>query len=182
MKKSSIMIAMLSVLVITLVSCKKKTDYSLLDKWKGTYTVTAESYYGDSKEPPVTTFDETWTVNVTKVEGSETKLAFSGIGDANSLVVYATLDPEALTISFESGQSLGVLSTVDDSVYIYYATDDFITNNASNVSQDMVNEAAGYELKGTLSNDGGIVIDRFAEYVGPAAYVWDVFKTTWVKQ
>ena len=49
MKKSLIKIVVLSVLILATVSCKKKdkTDYSLLDAWKGTYTVTAESYYGD---------------------------------------------------------------------------------------------------------------------------------------
>ena len=58
--------------------------------------------------PPVTTHDETWTVTVAQVDGSETELAFTGIGGTNSLTVYATLDREALTISFESAQTLGV--------------------------------------------------------------------------
>lgn len=182
MKKSLIKIVVLSALVLATVSCKEKTDYSLLDTWKGTYTVTAESYYGDIQVPPVTTSDETWTVTVSQVDGSETELAFTGIGGTNSLTVYATLDREALTISFESAQTLGVLSSVDDSVSIYYATDDIIANNAGNFTQEMEEAAAAVKITGTLSADGGIVIDKFAELVPPAGFIWDVFKTTWVKQ
>ena len=75
-----------------------------------------------------------------------------------------------------------LLSSVDDSVSIYYATDDIIANNAGNYTQEMEDAAAALKITGTLSADGGIVIDRFAELVPPAGYIWDVFKTTWVKQ
>lgn len=180
MKRSLLKISAMSVLLLTMVSCKDKVDYSMLDRWKGVYTVTAESYFGDAQEPPVTDYDEEWTVTVTKVEGSETKLAFTGIGGATALTVYATLDPEAMTISFEPGQVLGDILEYG-AVSIYYGTDDIISFAGADIAQSYIDAAASTKLTGTLSSDGGIIIDRFAEIVeGPS--VWDVFKTTWVKQ
>ncbi len=180
MKKSGFVLAVMSLILLTMGSCKEKVDYSLLDKWKGVYTVTAESYFGDALEPPSTDYDETWTVTVTKVEGSDSKLAFSGIGGDGALTVYATLDTKAMTISFQPGQDLGDVVGYGN-VKIYYGSDDIISFAGADIDQSYIDDVADTSVEGTISNDGGILIDRFAEVVeGPS--VWDVFKTTWVKQ
>jgi|WetSurMetagenome_2_1015567.scaffolds.fasta_scaffold01032_8 hypothetical protein len=182
MKRSLIKLVSLATVVLMAVSCKDKKDgpdYKLLDPWKGTYTVTALSYYGASQVPPTTSDDMTWTVVVAQVDTSETMLSFTGIGGNNANTVYATLDPVALTISFKSGQNLGDLFSYGD-VSLYYASSDIVAHINSDIEATYIDAAATVNITGTLQTSGAIAIDKMAEVVqGP--FVWDVFNTTWVK-
>jgi len=181
MKRSVIQSAIVSVLILTLVSCKDKKDDkpTSLDNWIGTYSVTAESYYGDKVIPPVD-YDEEWTVTVSAVDTNDLMLRYIGIGNADATEVFATLDPDLLTISFESKQSLGNIYGFGDTK-IFFATSDVISRNPDDISQDLVNVAGAIDIEGTIDNNGGMVIDKFAIiFEGPDIY--DVFKTTWVKQ
>jgi len=182
MKRSVIQSAIVSVLILTLVSCKDKKDDkpTSLDNWIGTYSVTAESYYGDNEVPPTDIYDEIWTVIVSAVDTNDLMLQFDGIGSDEATTALATLDPDLLTIAFKSGQSLGDIHSFGDTK-IYFATSDVISRNPDDISQDLVDVAGAIDIEGTIDNNGGMVIDKFAIiFDGPDIY--DVFKTTWVKQ
>jgi hypothetical protein len=184
MKKSLIKSAVLTLLILITSSCKDKKkdglDYSLLDPWKGTYTVTAESYFGDAQVPATAEYDETWTVVIAQIDTSETMLSFTGIGGAAGETIYATLDPVALTISFEPAQEIGDLHTYGN-ISLYYGSDDIIAHAGADIGQSYIDAVASTNITGTIATSGGIAIDRVAEVVqGPS--IWDVFNTTWVKQ
>jgi len=182
MKRSVIQSVILSALVLILVSCKdkKKDDPSSLEMWIGTYTVTAESYYGDSQATPTDVYDETWTVTVSAVDTNDLMLQYYGIGSVDALPVFATLDPDLLTIAFKSGQSIGNIYGYGDTK-IYFATSEVISKINTDITQDLVDAAAAFDITGTIDNNGGMLIDKFADiFEGPLVY--DVFKTTWVKQ
>lgn len=181
MKRSVIQLAIVSVLILTLVSCKDKKDDkpTSLDNWIGTYTVTAESYYGDSQVPPVDV-DETWTVTVSVVDTNDLMLRYEGIGSADATEVFATLDPDLLTVAFKSGQSLGDIHSYGDTK-IYFATSDIIAKINSDIVQALVDAAGEINITGTIDNNGGMLIDKFG-IVHEGPFVYDVFKTTWVKQ
>jgi hypothetical protein len=182
MKRSLINLISLTVIVLIAVSCKDKKhglDYSLLDPWKGTYTVTAQSYFGDSQVPASTDYDETWTVVVAQVDTSETMLSFTGIGGNDAQTIYATLDPVALTISFEPAQSLGDLHSYGD-ISLYFGSADIIAHAGADIAKTYIDAVATTKITGTIQTSGAIAIDKMAEVVqGPS--VWDVFNTTWVK-
>jgi len=183
MKRSLINLISLTVIALIAVSCKDKKhglDYSLLDPWKGTYTVTAQSYFGDAEVPPTTDYDETWTVVVAQVDTSETMLSFTGLGGNEAQTIYATLDPVALTISFEPGQALGDLHTYGNCSF-YYGSADIIARAGADIQQTDIDAVASTKITGTLQSSGAVAIDKMAEIVVDGPSVWDVFNTTWVK-
>jgi hypothetical protein len=183
MKRSLIKLVSLATVVLIAVSCKDKKDgldYTLLDPWKGTYTVTAHSFYGASQVPPTTNDDMTWTVVVAQVDTSETMLSFTGILGADAHTIYATLDPVALTISFKPGENIGNLFSIGD-ILLYYASSDIYAHVNSDIEQTYIDAVATTNITGTIQTNGAIAIDKMAMIVqGPL--VWDVFNTTWVKQ
>jgi|WetSurMetagenome_2_1015567.scaffolds.fasta_scaffold61110_2 hypothetical protein len=174
------LMVMFFAMLFVVAACHKDDKKTSLDAWTGTYSVTAESYYGDAQEPASTDFDETWTVVVSAVDTNDAMLKFIGIGGSDS-TIFATLDADLLTIVFKPGQSLGNIYGYGNTK-IYLGTNDVINNIGNDVTQDFVTSIAGYPIPGTISDlTGGIVIDKFSEiFEGP--YVYDVFKTTWVKQ
>jgi len=181
MKRSVVQSVILSVLVLMLVSCKdkKKDDPSSLEMWIGTYTVTAESYYGDMVTPPMD-YDEEWTVIVSAVDTNDLMLQYDGIGNADATPVFATLDPDLLTIAFKSGQSLGNIHSYGDTK-IYFATSDIIAKANTDIIQALVDAAGEFDITGTIDNNGGMLIDKLG-IIREGPFVYDVFKTTWVKQ
>jgi len=183
MKRSLINLISLAVIALVAVSCKDKKnglDYTLLDPWKGTYTVTAQSYFGDAQVPASTDYDETWTVVVSQIDTSETMLAFNGLGGNDAQTVFATLDPVALTISFEPGQILGDLHTYGDCSF-YFGSNDIIARAGADIAQTYIDAVASTKVTGALQTSGAIAIDKMAEIVVQGPSVWDVFNTTWVK-
>jgi len=184
MKRSLINLISLTVIAFAVVSCKDKKnglDYSLLDPWKGTYTVTALSYSGDAEVPPTTDYDETWTVVVAQVDTSETMLSFTGLGGDQAQTIFATLDPVALTISFEPGQELGDPGHTYGNSSFYFGSDDIIAHAGVDIEQTYIDAVATTKITGTLQTNGAIAIDKMAEIIVQAQFVWDVFNTTWVK-
>jgi hypothetical protein len=185
MKKSLIKVSILMAAMLIVTSCKKDKDpvKTSLDKWVGTYTVTAESYYGDAQVPPINT-DESWTVIVTVVDTNDTMLQYSGIGIAGKTIsstpAFATLDPDALTIEFKSGQSIGNIHDYGDTK-IYFATADIISNIDNPVTDEILTAAEASAISGTIDESGNMVIDKVG-IVREGPMVYDVFKTTWVKQ
>jgi hypothetical protein len=183
MKRSLIKLVSLATVVLIAASCKDKKDgldYTLLDPWKGTYTVTAQSYFGDAQVPATAEYDETWTVIVAQVDTSETMLSFTGIGGNSAPAIYATLDPDALTISFKPAQVLGDPHSYGETA-LYYGSADIIAHAGADIAQSYIDAVSTTKITGTLQTSGAIAIDKMAEIVqGPS--VWDVFNTTWVKQ
>jgi hypothetical protein len=185
MKKSLIKVTILLAAILFVTSCKKDKEpvKSSLDKWVGTYTVTAESYYGDAQVPPIDT-DESWTVTVSVVDTNDTMLEYSGIGinskTISSTPVFATLDPDALTIEFKSGQSIGNIHDYGDTK-IYFATADIISYIDDPVTEEILTAAEALPISGTIDETGNMVIDKLG-VVREGPMVYDVFKTTWVKQ
>lgn len=152
-------------------------DEHPLTQWIGTYVVTAVSHYDPGN------LDEEWTVTTDVVPTDPYKLQIRGIGAAGSGPVVATLDPETMTIEMDSNQALGMPYGSDyGNISIYYATDDLLNNSGWPVTPEMLTTAAAIKITGTLSANGNIEIDRFAEIMVDDLFSYDTFTTTWIKQ
>ncbi len=139
-----------------------------LGTWIGTYTVAAASY-GDPGN-----WDEEWTVTTSFVPGEDDKLSILGIGDGGTSPVIATIDMVNLTITIDQGQDSDAYASYGyTESLVYYGNTDLTIDDTQ-------------PLVGTITEDGGIVIDNFGIYVqyepDPTENVtWDVFNTTWTK-
>jgi hypothetical protein len=157
------------------ISVQKRVLVTIIDDehplkaWIGTYIVAASSYGDTYNGKPEGSWDESWTVVVSAVEGDVTKLSFSGVGAVGSGPIIATLDKNALTISFAKGQNLGDVYGYGDTE-VWYGFDD--------LSLDL-----NVDVEGTLNVNGAIHIDNWGELVKDPTgdWVWDVFNTTWTK-
>ncbi|HDJ33837.1 MAG TPA: hypothetical protein ENF21_07045 [Bacteroidetes bacterium] len=161
-----------STVVVTLAD-----DEHPLKNWLGNYTVEAVSYDG----PGV--YDETWTVTVSPVPDQLDQVQIVGVSGSDEPVI-ATIDKEALAISVEPGQALG--QPYGDG---YGDVGVFYGGNLKDITwtyppAELYTEAGETAITGTIAEDGSqILIDNWAHLLTEEeGFIYDVFKTTWIKQ
>lgn len=134
-----------------------------LARWIGTYSVDADSYGDVLNGDPEGAWDEAWEVTTSPVEDDETKLSMVGIAYGDVPVI-ATVDQEAMTITFPAGANTGEAYGYGPAVLW---RGDYV-----NVEQA--------DVVGILHEDGSMEVDLLTLVLPDYGnYVWDSFNTTW---
>jgi hypothetical protein len=161
-------------LLVTIVD-----DEHPLKPWIGTYKVAAASYGSPGA------WDEEWTVTTSAVPGNLNQLQFVGLGGGSTIPVIATFDKVNLTISFTSGQPLGLAyGSGNGAVSLYFGTADIIGQVLvqQSITAAMLTASSSVNITGTINTDGTILIDKMGMILTDYDWPWDVFNTTWTKQ
>jgi len=169
----------------SLISAQKKflvtiaDDEHPLKTWLGSFTVTAVSYGNPGS------WDEEWNILTTAVDGHLDQIAITGLGYGSTVPLIATIDKDDLTISIVSAQTLGAAYGSDNGeVKLYYGTAALIGQvlAGEEITSEMLAEASGIKITGTIDNDGTIFLDKMGMVLTDYDWCWDVFDTTWQKK
>lgn len=157
---------------ITTNSIELVDDEHPLQKWIGTYTVTATaytSYFGDDSYTVTTTADPD-DVNNLLVTGLGNDPSQNG-GYSEVVTIVAAVDTEEMTITFTGGSEIGTHAAFSGPIEIYLGDADG-------------NFYEGENIVGDIGDDGSIYVDNLAiQFVGGlnAGLTWGVYETTWTK-
>jgi hypothetical protein len=146
-------------------------DEHPLKAWIGTYTVDAADYW--SYFGP-----ETWTVTTAADPTDLNNLLVTGIGNDPGIdggysdvqTIVATIDQDAMTITFTAGSEIGTHAAYSGPINIYLGDTD------GNVYEE--------SIVGDISADGSIYVDLLGiKFVGGIneGLTWGVYETTWTK-